>query len=104
MAEQTNGIKNKLSQIEQVVASSLRPLPTETGDGTYIKSDTKTGISKDLEHLNLKDVKTVVELAKDAVTGAAWNDRDYIMERLIQVCISKVELTLEETKYIIGYC
>ena len=91
MAEQTNGLKNKISQIEQVVASSLRPLPTETGDGTYIKSNKKTGLSKDLEHLKLKDVETVVELAKDAVTGAAWNDRDYIMERLIQVGLSNVK-------------
>ncbi|KAJ5273409.1 Psi-producing oxygenase A [Penicillium angulare] len=88
MAEQINGIKNKLSQIEQVVASTLRPLPTEAGDGTYIKSNAKTGVVKDLEHLNLKDVKTVVEIAKDAATGTPWNDREYIMERLIQTTAS----------------
>lgn len=87
MASQTNGSESKIAQIEQVVAASLRPLPTETGDGTYVKQNTTTGIAKDLGHFHLKDVKTLVEVAKDAVTGEPWEDRDYIMERVIQVCV-----------------
>ncbi|KAJ5949253.1 Psi-producing oxygenase A [Penicillium verhagenii] len=89
MAEQANkfanGIGNKISQVEQVIASSLRPLPTETGDGTYIKEATTTGFLKDLGHINLKEVKGIVEVAKDAATGEPWNDRQYIMERVVQL-------------------
>ena len=81
-----NGIGNKISEVEKVIASSLRPLPTETGDGTYVKTATTTGLTKDLGHFNLKDVKAVIEIAKDAVTGEPWNDREYIMERVVQVC------------------
>ncbi|KAJ5635758.1 Psi-producing oxygenase A [Penicillium longicatenatum] len=80
-----NGIEKKIANVEQVIASSLRPLPTETGDGTYVKTATTTGFAKDLGHFNLKDVKTVIEVAKDAVTGEPWNDREYIMERVIQL-------------------
>lgn len=83
-----NGIGNEISNIEKVIASSLRPLPTETGDGTYVKTPTTTGFTKDLGHFNSKDVKAVIEIAKDAVTGEPWNDREYIMERVVQVCTS----------------
>ncbi|KAJ5777550.1 Psi-producing oxygenase A [Penicillium odoratum] len=89
MAEHTNhfanGIGTKISQIEQVIASSLRPLPKETGDGTYIKGATTTGVAKDLGNISLKEVKAIVEVAKDAVTGEPWKDREYIMERVIQL-------------------
>lgn len=81
-----NGNPNPLSQIEQVVSASLRPLPTETGDGTYVKADTMTGLAKDLGHFGPKDLETLAELAKSAVTGKPVNDREYIMERVIQVC------------------
>ncbi|KAJ5585548.1 Psi-producing oxygenase A [Penicillium hispanicum] len=80
-----NGSQNPVAQIEKVVAASLRPLPTETGDGTYVKTNTMTGLAKDIGHFDLKDLKTVVEVAKSAVTGEPWNDRHYIMERVIQL-------------------
>lgn len=81
-----NGIGTEISNVEKVIASSLRPLPTETGDGTYVKTPTTTGLAKDLGHFNLKDVEAIIEVAKDAVTGEPWNDREYIMERVVQVC------------------
>ena len=84
------GTEKSISQLEQVVASSLRPLPTETGDGTYVKGNTTTGLAKDIGHIDLKDVKTIVEVAKSAVTGDPVNDREYIMERVIQVSLFTV--------------
>ncbi|KAJ5815526.1 hypothetical protein N7474_007303, partial [Penicillium riverlandense] len=80
-----NGLGSKISQIEQVVSASLKPLPTEMGDGTYVKESTTTGLAKDLGHIDLKDVKTLAEVAKSAVTGDPVNDREYIMERIIQL-------------------
>lgn len=80
-----NGSKNPIVQVEKILATSLRPLPTETGDGTYIKGNTSTGIAKDIGHVDIKDVETLAVVAKDAITGDAVNDREYIMERVIQV-------------------
>ena len=81
----SNGAESSFAQIEQVVKASMRPLPTETGDGTYVKGNTATGLAQDLSHVDLKDVKTLAEVAKSAITGDPINDREYIMERVIQV-------------------
>ncbi|KAJ5320825.1 Psi-producing oxygenase A [Penicillium atrosanguineum] len=80
-----NGSKSPLAQAEQMVEASLRPLPTETGDGTYIKEDKTTGIIKDIPHLPIKDLEGLAVMAKSAITGDAVNDREYIMEQVIQV-------------------
>jgi linoleate 8R-lipoxygenase/9,12-octadecadienoate 8-hydroperoxide 8R-isomerase len=81
----SNGIEKSVSQLGQVITASLRPLPTETGDGSYVAASTSTGIVKDLSHVDLKDVKTLMDVTKSAATGEAVNDRNYIMEREIQV-------------------
>ncbi|KAJ5224070.1 Psi-producing oxygenase A [Penicillium chermesinum] len=81
----TNGSDSLLSRAENAIRASLKPLPTETGDGTYVPSDTTTGLAKDLSHIDLKDVKTLVDVAKSAVSGDPVNDREYIMERVIQL-------------------
>lgn len=80
-----NGSQNPIEKIGKVVEASLRPLPTETGDGTYIQTKKVTGFAKDLKHVDLNDVKTLVEVAKSAVTGEAVDDRDYVMEGIIQL-------------------
>lgn len=85
MAGHNNSGENPLAQVEQVLKASLRPLPTETGDGTYVQHNKATGLAKDLSHVDLKDVKTLVEVAKSTITGDPVNDREYIMERVIQV-------------------
>lgn len=89
MAGQANGSANRegkrFSQIKQIVSASLRRLPTETGDGTYVKGNTMTGFAKDLGHFGSEDLETLAEVAKSAVTGAPVNDREYTMERVIQV-------------------
>lgn len=83
--QKTNGIEKTVSQIEQAVSASLRPLPTETGDGTYIKDKSPTGLVKDITHMDLKDIGTIVDVVKNAASGEPMDDREYIMERVIQV-------------------
>ncbi|KKA20520.1 Linoleate 8R-lipoxygenase [Rasamsonia emersonii CBS 393.64] len=78
-------IQKSLVQLQQVIGASLRPLPTETGDGTYITHTTPTGLINDLPHVKPKDVETLIDVAKAATTGDPQNDRDYIMERVIQL-------------------
>lgn len=94
----TNGKENPLSQLKQVIASSLRPLPKETGDGTYVSKDTVTGLSKDLGHFSVKDVEALADVVKSAVTGNAVNDRDYVMEQVIQVCCKRIYLEMAFTQ------
>ena len=81
----TKGFEKSIAQVEQVISSSLRPLPTETGDGTYVKQPETTGVAKDITQIDLGDVKTLVDLVKTGASGELVNDRDYIMERVIQV-------------------
>ncbi|KAE8349730.1 heme peroxidase [Aspergillus coremiiformis] len=80
-----NGLGKTVSQLEKIVSASLRPLPTDTGDGSYLTESNGTGIVKDLGRIDLNDVKTLVEITKNAATGEPFNDRQYIMERLIQL-------------------
>ncbi|KAL4792140.1 Psi-producing oxygenase A [Aspergillus venezuelensis] len=80
-----NGLSNTISQVENIVAASLRPLPTETGNGTYIAKPTQTGLAKDLPHVDLADVRTLVDVVKNAATGQPVDDKKYIMERVIQL-------------------
>ncbi|PYH96256.1 heme peroxidase [Aspergillus ellipticus CBS 707.79] len=80
-----NGFGKTASQVEKVVSASLRPLPTVTGNGTYVTKPSQTGLVQDLSHVDLNDIKTLVEVAKDAATGEPVNDRHYITERIIQL-------------------
>jgi linoleate 8R-lipoxygenase/9,12-octadecadienoate 8-hydroperoxide 8R-isomerase len=88
MAEDESNSSSMIAQIEKVVTAALRPLPTETGDGSYVQKPTVTGLAKDLLNFDLEDAKTLAEVVKSAVTGEAVNDRDYVMERVVQVCVS----------------
>lgn len=89
----TNGSKDPIVQVEQVVEASTRPLPTETGDGTYLKEDKTTGIIKDIPRLPIKDLEGLAVTVKSKLTGDDINDRDYIMEQVIQVCLELVAIT-----------
>ena len=83
----TKGFEKSIAQVGQVISSSLRPLATETGDGTYVKQPETTGVAKDITHIDPNDVKTLVDVVKTGATGEPVNDRDYIMERVIQVSL-----------------
>ncbi|KAL4941229.1 Psi-producing oxygenase A [Aspergillus oleicola] len=80
-----NDLGNTISQVESVVSASLRPLPTATGNGTYIAKPTQTGIVQDLAHFDLADARTLANVVKNAATGQPTDDKQYIMERVIQL-------------------
>ncbi|KAL2862868.1 peroxidase/cytochrome P450 family protein [Aspergillus lucknowensis] len=80
-----NGLGNAISQIENAVSASLRPLPAATGNGTYVAESTKTGLARDLSHVDLEDIRTLADLIKNAATGEPVDDKQYIMERVIQL-------------------
>ncbi|KAF9888104.1 hypothetical protein FE257_009240 [Aspergillus nanangensis] len=79
------GIGKTISELEKVVTASLRSLPTETGDGSYVAKSSDTGLVKDLPHFEISDVKTILDIVKSTATGEPMNDKHYIIERLIQL-------------------
>jgi hypothetical protein len=64
--------------------ASLRPLPTQTGDVT--DPSPFMGMLRAIRHIKLKDVGLLIKVVRQAVSGELTNDKEYIMERVIQVC------------------
>lgn len=68
-----------------VIKAATAPLPTQTGDGTYIANTKPTGLLADLPHLRPGDVPALLEEAKSLLTGDPVDDKTYLMERLLKV-------------------
>lgn len=84
-AEQGGAI-GRFKELSEVVHKATRPLPTETGNGTYIKDDSKgSSLWEDLRSLGIEDAKTVKDLAKTEALGRPVDDKTMLMERIIQV-------------------
>ncbi|KAI1800009.1 heme peroxidase [Daldinia bambusicola] len=80
------GVSSVFAQFGQLLYASQRPLPTQNGDGTYSTTVQKTGLKKDLKYLGLKDIKTVLDLARSKLKGEQLvDDKTMIMERVIQL-------------------
>ena len=79
-------VEDKVSQISQVIHAALRPLPKQTGDGSYLPEDkTELGIFSDLKHLGIRDIETLIDLVRSGASKALTNDKDLLMERIIKV-------------------
>ncbi|PGG98333.1 hypothetical protein AJ79_08900 [Helicocarpus griseus UAMH5409] len=78
-------IEKHISQIGQLINSSLRPLPTKTGDGSSIENEPpEPTLIDDLKEVGIKDIDTLLDVARNSATGEPINDKDYVMERVIQ--------------------
>lgn len=93
-------VEKLFSDFAQVIHASLRPLPTQTGDGSYIEKVETTSLWKDLSSMGLKDARTVRHLIEDKVRGQHIDDRQMHMEELMQLVAAlptksktRVELT-----------
>ncbi|PYH92083.1 peroxidase [Aspergillus ellipticus CBS 707.79] len=69
----------------EVLHASRRPLPNQTGDGTYLEHEHSGSLFADLKTLGLKDVGTVKDLIKTKAKGEYINDKTMLMERVIQM-------------------
>ena len=79
-------ISKTLSEVGQVIHASLRPLPTETGDGSYVLGPSPhSSVLMDLASLQLRDVEGLAELVKQSTVGGPVDDKTYLMEKIIQV-------------------
>lgn len=79
------GLESALAQASQAIRASLRPTPTQTGDGSYIdKISSETGVWNDLCKFDLNGVETMIDLTKNAASKQPVDDKTYLMERVIQ--------------------
>jgi hypothetical protein len=70
---------------ESVIKAATSPLPTQTGDGSYVQTTKTTGLLKDVTMLRPGDVRTIVDLAKTALTGSPTDDSTFLLERLVKL-------------------
>ena len=84
-------VKSTLSSLIGLVKHSLRPLPTATGDGTYVEEEIHSSITKDLLKLRPTDAVTVKDLIQNVVTNKPIDDRTYFMEGIIKVRLLIIE-------------
>ena len=78
-------IQRTVEKISSVANASMRPLPTSTGDGSYITKPEHEGLLESLTSLNLRDAATIVDTFRGKVTSEPIDDKTYYMERAIQL-------------------
>ena len=78
-------VDTSFEQFAQLIHASSRPLPTQTGDGSYIEHEAPSSLFQDLKSLGFKDMKTLKDVLANKASGALADDKTMIMERVIQV-------------------
>ena len=78
-------VRAAFASIKGLIKASLRPLPTQTGNGTYLTKQLSTGILHDLKKLGFGDVGALIDTLQAKTTGAPTDDKTYLMESVIQV-------------------
>lgn len=82
-----NEVSAMFEKYAQVIHASRRPLPTQSGDGTYLEHghEHSTSLFSDLRSLGFKDYGTLVEVIKNKASGEYVDDKTMLMERIIQL-------------------
>ena len=63
-----------LNSFAGLISHSMRPLPEQTGDGTYIEDEVHSSFFKDLSTIGIKDLKTLtdkIEAGKEPIEYAS---------------------------------
>jgi hypothetical protein len=85
-------VESSFTQFAHLVHAAQRPLPNQSGDGTYIEEKQQhSGLWADLKALGFRDVKTLTEVMKNTASGALVDDKTMLMERVIQVTYMSVQ-------------
>ena len=86
-------VENGITQLTQLVNAIRAPVPNETGDGSelVLTPDSPELIQRindslsDLRNLGITGIDTLIHVLEKGKTGDPWNDKAYLMEKLIQV-------------------
>jgi hypothetical protein len=84
-------ISTVFQQFAQVIHASQRPLPTQTGDGSYVEESVPSGLWQDIKSLGFKDADTLLEFLKAKKSRGPIDDKTYITERVIRVSVCKIK-------------
>lgn len=86
-------VEGTFAKYAQLIHASRRPLPNQSGDGSYLREETKyTSTLSDLRTMGWKGISTLLAVRKHKKSGKLDNDREYIMERVINVCTAEISI------------
>ncbi|EEP75322.1 hypothetical protein UREG_00168 [Uncinocarpus reesii 1704] len=79
-------VESTFKQYAQLIHAARRPLPTQSGDGSYLrKSKAKSSLLKDLRSMGPRGWGTLLAVRKSKRSGDLIDDKTYIMERVINL-------------------
>jgi hypothetical protein len=88
----TDKIHESLGAMSTLLSAMKAPLPTGTGDGSILPVEKKETIAstlatviKDVSHLGFDSVEKVAKMTIQTKSGAYIDDKEYLMEHLIDV-------------------
>jgi hypothetical protein len=84
-------VHGSLKQLSNFVHAATKPVPNGTGDGSDLNTEDKNaliakieGDLADLTHMNITDIKTLIDIQHKKLTGELTDDKSYLMEGLIR--------------------
>lgn len=93
-------VESAFAEFASLIHASNRPLPEQTGNGSYLHKEESSGFWADIKSLGLKDVNAVKNIIADKASGKPQDDRQMHMEQIIQLVAAlphksanRVELT-----------
>lgn len=78
-------VESSFAQFAQLVHASMRPMPTQAGDGAYLDHTEPSGLLADIKSMGFKDAHTLMNVMKSKATGELQDDKTYLMEKTIQL-------------------
>ena len=84
-------VDGALKSLADLLSAAGRPMPTETGNGTYLTDDPPDLLDRiqadiqSLSHLGIRDVATLLEAQKVYLSGTFMDDKHYLTEGLTSV-------------------
>ena len=78
-------MQDLIVKLTNSVRLSMRPLPTETGDGSYLGGPKHESALQDLSSLDSQDLMTIKDIATCMTRSGPVDDKKYYMERVIKV-------------------
>ena len=87
-------VRESLGAMSTLLSAMKAPLPTGTGDGSALPvekdetiASTLSTIIKDVSHLGFDSAEKVAKMTIMTKSGAYVDDKEYLMEHLISVCL-----------------
>ncbi|KAH7062119.1 fatty acid oxygenase [Macrophomina phaseolina] len=78
-------VGSTFAQFAQILHAARRPLPTQTGDGSYVKREAPASLFENLKTIGIGDAKTLKDVLNNKTRKELIDDKTYLMERVIQL-------------------